>query len=178
VIVFDHFHLIKLFNEKLSNFRRELQREAEGPLEKEVLKGTRWLLLKNPQNLNEKKDEKKRLEEALALNKPLATVYYMKEDLRQIWSQGSKQEAEAFVYDWICRANGSKIPMLQRFAKLLGSYRSGILAWYDHPITTAALEGTNNKIRTLQRSAYGYRDQEFFILRIHAIHRTKYALVG
>jgi transposase len=76
--VFDRFHLVKFFNEKFSLFRQELQREAEGPLQKKVLKGTRWLLLKNPENLDEEKDERKRLEKALALNKPLATVYYMK----------------------------------------------------------------------------------------------------
>jgi len=69
-IVFDHFHVIKLFNDKLSDLRRGLYREATDVLHKEVLKGTRWLLLKNPENLDEKKDEKRRLEEALALNQP------------------------------------------------------------------------------------------------------------
>jgi transposase len=82
--VFDRFHVVKLFNEKLSQFRQELQREAEGPLQKKVLKGTRWLLLKNPENLDAQRHEHQRLEEALALNKPLATAYYLKEDLRQI----------------------------------------------------------------------------------------------
>ncbi len=75
VHVFDRFHVVKLFNEKFSLFRQELQREAEGPLQKKVLKGTRWLLLKNPENLIEEKDQKRRLEKALALNKPLATAY-------------------------------------------------------------------------------------------------------
>ncbi len=56
--------------------------------------------------------------------------------------------------------------------------QAGLLAYYDHPITTAALEGTNNKIRTLQRQAYKLRDREFFKLRIYALHETKYALVG
>ena len=93
--VFDRFHVVKLFNEKFSLFRQELQREAEGPLHQKVLKGTRWLLLKNPENLDEKRDERQRLEAALALNKPLATVYYMKEDLRQIWDQEDKPAAEA-----------------------------------------------------------------------------------
>ena len=64
-------------------------------------KGTRWLLLKNPENLDEKKDEKRRLEEALALNKPLATAYYMKEDLRRFWEQPGKRLATAFLNDWI-----------------------------------------------------------------------------
>ena len=61
-IVFDRFHVVKLFNEKLSNLRRDLYREATEGLHKEVLKGTRWLLLKNPENLDKERDEKSRLE--------------------------------------------------------------------------------------------------------------------
>jgi transposase len=176
--VFDRFHVIKLFNEKFSLFRQELQREAEGPLQKKVLKGTRWLLLKNPENLDDERNERKRLEKALALNKPLATVYYMKEDLRQLWDQNNKRAAEVFLNDWIARARSSGIRMLQKFAVTLGFHRGGILAYYDCPITTAALEGTNNKIKTMQRQAYGFRDQEFFQLKIYALHQTTYALVG
>jgi transposase len=176
--VFDRFHVIKLFNEKFSLFRQELQREAEGPLQKQVLKGTRWLLLKNPENLDDKRDERKRLEEALALNKPLATVYYMKEDLRQIWDQKNKRAANAFMNGWIARAQSSGIRMLQKFAVTLAEHRSGILAYYDCPITTGPLEGTNNKIKTMQRQAYGFRDRDFFKLKIYALHETNYALVG
>ena len=85
-IVFDHFHVIKLMNEKLTELRRDLYREATDLLQKDVLKGTRWLLLKNPENLRDDRNERARLEEALSLNKPLATAYYMKEDLRLLWS--------------------------------------------------------------------------------------------
>jgi transposase len=176
--VFDRFHVVKLFNEKFSLFRQELQREAEGPLQKKVLKGTRWLLLKNPENLDDERDERKRLEKALALNKPLATVYYMKEDLRQIWDQSDKAAADVFLEDWIARARASGIRMLQKFAETLVQHRSGIMNYYRCPITTAALEGTNNKIKTMQRQAYGFRDQEFFKLKIFALHETHYALVG
>jgi transposase len=178
ILVFDRFHVVKLFNEKFSLFRQEMQREAESLLHKKVLKGTRWLLLKNPENLDEERDERRRLEKALALNKPLATVYYMKEDLRQIWEQHDKAAANVFLNDWIGRARSSGIPMLQRFAVTLGAHRSGLLAYYDCPITTAALEGTNNKIKTMQRQAYGFRDHEFFKLKIYALHETTYALVG
>jgi transposase len=78
VHVFDHFHVVKLFNEKLSAFRRELYHQASGKEDRQVLKGTRWLLLKNPENLDEDRNELQRLEEALRLNKPLATAYYLK----------------------------------------------------------------------------------------------------
>jgi len=177
-IVFDHFHLIQLFNTKLGQLRRDLHREAEGPLQKQVLKGTRWLLLKNPQNLKDQHNEHQRLQEALKLNEPLATAYYLKEDLRQLWGQSDKPAAESFLNDWIARAQASGVRMLHDFAKTLQTYRSGILGWYDHPITTAALEGTNNKIKTLQRRAYGFRDYKFFMLRIYFIHELKYALTG
>lgn len=153
-IVFDHFHVIKYFNDKLSNLRRDLYREAVDVLEKNVLKGTRWLLLKNPENLVPARKERDRLEEALRINKPLATAYYMKEDLRLLWKQPDKDKAEAHLKDWIARAESSGITMLKRFTKTLRMHRSGILAYYDYPISTGPLEGTNNKIKTMQRQAY------------------------
>jgi transposase len=178
VHVFDHFHVIKLFNEKLSDFRRELHREATDQLHKDVLKGTRWLLLKNPENLDPKRNERERLEEALRLNKPLATVYYLKEDLRQVWAQPDKAAATRVLEDWIRRAEASCIKVLQKFAVTLAMYRTGILAYYDRRISTGPLEGTNNKIKTMQRQAYGFRDHEFFKLKILALHEAKYALLG
>jgi transposase len=177
-IVFDHFHVIKLFNDKLSDLRRALYREATEVMHKAVLKGTRWLLLKNPENLDEEKDEKRRLEEALALNKPLAVAYYLKEDLRRFWEQPGKRFATTFLDGWIRRAAASGIKMLQQMAKTLAAHRSGLLAYYDAMITSGPMEGTNNKIKTMKRQAYGFRDVEFFKLKILAIHESKYALVG
>lgn len=178
VLVFDRFHVVKLFNERLSDFRRELHREATDQLHKQVLKGTRWLLLKNPENLSVERRERERLDEALRLNQPLATAYYMKEDLRQVWEQRNKATATRVLNDWIRRAERSGIKILHKMAATLGVHRRGILAHYDYPISTGPLEGTNNKIKTMQRQAYGFRDREFFKLKIYALHRTKYALVG
>jgi transposase len=177
-IVFDHFHVIKLFNDKLSDLRRDLYRETTENLHKEVLKGTRWLLLKNPENLDTEKKEKERLEEALKMNKPLSCAYYLKEDLRQIWLQPNKETAERVFADWIKRAQSTSIKMLKKFADTLAGYKSGILAYYDYRISSGPLEGTNNKIKTMKRMAYGFRDMEFFKLKIMALHETKYALVG
>ena len=146
-IVFDHFHVVKLFNDKLSDLRRALHREATDVLHKQVLKGTRWLLLKNPENLDETKDEKKRLEEALALNKPLAVAYYMKEELRQFWAQPGKRLARVFLDSWIRRAGASGIRMLQQMAATLAVYRSGLLAYYDVRITSGPLEGPTTRSR-------------------------------
>ena len=176
--VFDHFHVIKLFNDKFTLLRQAVQREAQTTLQKKVLKGTRWLLLKNSENLEPKRNERKRLEEALALNKPLATAYYMKEDLRQLWNQRDKRQADRFLDDWIARAQVSGIRMLQQFAVTLAAHRGGILSYYDCRISTAPLEGINTKIRVLQRQAYGYRDWQFFKLKLHALHETTYALTG
>jgi transposase len=177
-IVFDRFHVMKLFNEKLSNLRRALYREATDMMQKQVLKGTRWLLRKASENLDEEKDEKSRLEEALALNKSLATAYYLKEELRQFWEQPGKKFATLFLNGWLKRAEASGIKMLQQMAKTLAAHRSGLLAYYDVMITSGPLEGTNNKIKTMKRQAYGFRDHEFFKLKILAIHESRYELVG
>ena len=178
VLVFDHFHIIKLFNEKLSGLRRDLYREATEKLHKDVLKGTRWLLLKNPENLDDTRDEPRRLREALKLNEPLATAYYMKDDLRRVWEQRDKQAARRVLMAWIRRAETSGIRMLIKFAHTLAGHRNQILAYYDYPISTGPLEGTNTKIRVLQHQAYGFRDTEFFKLKIYALHETRYELVG
>jgi transposase len=177
-IVFDHFHVIKLFNERLSELRRALHRAATAVRPKEVLKGTRWLLLKNSENLDEAKDEKRRLKEALALNKPLAVAYYLKEDLRRFWEQPGKRFATVFLDGWIRRAEASGVKILRQMAKTLAAHRAGLLAYYDVMITSGPLEGTNNQIKTMKRQAYGFRDREFFKLKILAIHETKYALIG
>ena len=177
-IVFDHFHVVKMFNDKLDELRRKLYRDADTALQKRVLKGTRWLLLKSPTKLDESRDEQQRLKEALELNQPLATAYYLKEDLRQLWLQDNKTEAETFLDDWISQAESSEVPMLTKFATTLSDHRKGLLAYYDFPISNGPLEGTNNKIKTMKRQAYGFRDREFFKLKIMAIHETKYALVG
>ena len=177
-IVFDHFHVIKLFNERLANFRRKLFHEATTLMEKEIIKGTRWLLLKNPENLIDSRNEPQRLREALELNQPLAAAYYMKEDLRQFWSQPDKESATTFLDDWIYRAGSSGVIMLKKFAKTLAVHRYGLLAYYDYPISTGPLEGTNNKIKTMKRQAYGFRDLDFFKLKIMAAHEARFALVG
>lgn len=175
--VFDRFHIIKLMNEKLTELRRTLHAEAE-QIDKKVLKGIRWLLLKNPENLDESKNERTRLEEALKLNEPLAMAYYLKEDLSQIWDQLDKSAAGKFLTDWCRRARATGIKVLMTMAKTLQAHRTGILNWYDFPISNGPLEGINNKIGALQRMAYGYRDPEYFTYKLYALHFAKFALIG
>ncbi|MEO5335061.1 MAG: ISL3 family transposase [Magnetococcus sp. YQC-5] len=177
-IVFDHFHVIKLFNEKLSQLRRDEHKKAEAQ-DKDVLKGTRWLLLKKPRNLNDEHNEAERLREALSLNQSLAAAYYMKEDLGRIWRQMDKVSAEFLLDDWIKRAVASGVGMLVRFAKTLTTHRDGILAFYDFDrISTGPLEGMNNKIGLMQREAYGFSDMEFFKLKIKSLHEAKRTVIG
>jgi transposase len=179
-LVFDHFHVIQLMNEKLTTLRRELYRELTDRLHRDVLKGVRWLLLKNPENLtqNNTVDEQARLEEALELNKPLAQAYYLKDELRQFWKQPSKLAAEKFLTDWCRRAHATGIRVLQTMSNTLLGHRTGLLNWYDEPISTGPLEGINNKIGALQRRAYGYRNYEHLKQRLLTLHYTKFILKG
>jgi transposase len=169
--------VIKLYNEKLSALRRQLFHEltAAG---KKLLKGIRWLLLKNQENLDPKKKEPQRLQRALKLNEPLAAAYYLKEYLRHIWNQPGKQMARMVLQDWLSLARASGVRMLEQFADTLEEHQEGILNYYDYPISTGPLEGTNTKIQLMKRQAYGYRDHEFFKLKILGAHETRYALVG
>ena len=171
--VFDHFHIIKLFNDKLSKLRRAVSNEAS-ELEKSVLKGTRWLLLKVAKNLSVEKEEHLRLQAALKMNEPLMKAYYMKEDLRQIWLQEDKESAAFVLDEWIKKAAVSGVRMLCQFAKTLAMFRLRILTYYDFDgISTGPLEGANNKIKTLQKMAYGFRDLEFLKLKIKSMHESK-----
>jgi transposase len=176
-LVFDRFHVMKLVNDKLAALRRQLYAQASAD-DRRLLKGVRWLLVKLPENLEARRNERERLEEALQLNAPLATAYYLKEDLREFWEQDDEEQATAFLLDWLARAEASGVKILVGLAKTLRKHALGLLAYYDYPISTGPLEGANNKIKTMKRQAYGFRDKEFFKLKILAIHEAKYALVG
>jgi transposase len=180
-LVLDHFHLVKWFNDKLSLLRRQLYHEAT-QMEKTVLKGSRWLLLKAPENLkthkDHKKDERARLQAALELNKPLAIAYYMKERLRLLFQCLDRDKAEAELTAWISEADSSGIRILKEAARKLLIWKPFILNWHKHRISTGKLEAINCKIGTLQRNAYGYRDEEYLKLRIYNLHNSTYALTG
>lgn len=177
VLVFDHFHVVKLMNDALDEIRRSVYRDEKDLNKRKVLKGTRWLLLCNGKDIFDQKF-KSRLDNALNLNEPLMKAYYLKESLKEIWMQVNKEEAEKVMDNWLEQAYQAKIPKLTTFANTLKAHKWGILAWYDYHISTAKLEGINNKIKTMKRQAYGYRDQKFFELKILAMHEKNYAFVG
>lgn len=174
-VVFDKFHIIQLMNQRLDELRRELVREAEGPL-KLVIKGTRYLLLTRAANL--KDEQLPMLERALKLNEPLSQAWYLKEELALLWEQSSQAQMNTFLTQWCEQAHATGVRQLQKMAKTLLTHRSGILSWWHHPINNGRMEGTNNKIKTLNRQAYGYRDEEFFILRLLGLHESRYTLAG
>lgn len=174
-LVFDKFHVIKLMNERLDNLRREMVREAEGPLKMKI-KGTRFLLLRRPEDLTAAQIP--RLDEAMRLNEPLMLGWYLKEELRELWDQPSREAMERFLRDWCQKAFDTGIRQLGKMAKTLLVHASGILAYATHKITSARLEGINNKIKTLTKKSYGFRDEEFFLLRLLALHHSRIKLVG
>lgn len=177
-LVFDHFHVIKLMNTALDKLRRDVYNQEKDLHKRKVTKGLRWVLLQNSEQTRSDKDAKDRLEQALAINKELAQAYYLKEELREIWCQIDKQSAERQLMDWVHKARSTTIEVLKKMAATLLAHRFGILAWYDHHISTGKVEGINNKIKTMKRQAYGYRDTEFFKLSVLAIHMKTYAFVG
>ena len=147
-LVFDKFHIIKLMNERLDDRRRQMVREAEGHLKLKI-KGTRLLLLRNPENLTD--EHIPRLDEALRLNEPLLLGWSLKEELRELWSQTSRKQMEAFLKDWCEKAGQTGIGQMIKMAKTLRNHTSGILAYADHPITSGKLEGIKNKLKTLTK---------------------------
>lgn len=176
-IVFDRFHIESNLNKTISNIRKAVFRDEIDLNKRKLIKGTRWLLLKNEQNLKEDKNEKEKLELALSINKPLATAYYLKEDLKQIWLQKNLADAKRFLGEWVAKAIASGIKLMVKFARSLLGHRTGIFSWFDNKISTGPLEGMNNKIKVLKRKAYGYRDMEYFKLKIYNLHHAKYPLL-
>lgn len=174
-VVFDRFHIMKLMNEKLDELRRALVREASGVMQK-TIKGTRYLLLTRAENLEKEKLPK--LEEALKLNEPLSQAYYLKEELGLLWEQPSWVAMEDFLRQWCERAGQTGIKLLQQMAKTLLVHATGILNYWHHRITSGKMEGINNKIKTLTRQAYGYRDEKFFILKLLSLHHARIKLLG
>ncbi len=161
-VVFDLFHLVKDFNQVIDKIRNEEYRKAnaEG---KAILKGTKYLLLKNKEHLQE--GEAWHLEKVLELNKTLSTVYILKDYLKEIYRYRDKKQAKTVLEEWCNLAGESKNSELIRFARKLKRHRQGILNHCIYPIHTGKLEGINNTLKVIKRKAYGYLDTRYFILK-------------
>jgi len=132
-----------------------------------VIKGARWLLLRNKANLTARA-EGVRMRELLRANRALFIVNVLKDDLKRLWQYRSRSAARRFWWEWKRRALRSRIPALARFTSMLERHLDGILSHCQYPINSGVLEGCNNKIKVLKRVAYGYRDDAYFFLKIRA----------
>jgi transposase len=167
-IVYDRFHVMKLLHFEIDQPRREEMQKAVTAGARHFLKGHRFLLLRASENLEP--DQIDTLEALLKANGTLCTAYILKEQLRLFWDQATRREGERYLRIWIRKARESGVKRLVKFAKTLKDHWDGLVAYFDHRISTGPLEGVNNSIKVLKRKAYGYRDTAFFKLRILFIH--------
>ena len=168
-IVYDLFHVVANYGREVIDRVRveEANRVRNDELGRKVIKGSRWLLLRNHENI-EKRDDRVRLRDLLAANRKLATVYILKDDLKHLWEYHYSGAALRFWNGWYSRAVRSRIAPLVKFAKNLKAHLSTILAHCRWRLSTSLLEGINNKIKVIKRMAYGFRDDEYFFLKIRA----------
>lgn len=168
-IVYDLFHVVAKYGREVIDRVRvdEANRLREDRAARRLVKGSRWLLLRNRENVTVPQD-RVRLSELLAANRALFTVYVLKDDLKALWDYRHIGYAERFWRQWYRRAMSSGIAPLKVFAQRLRPYLRGILAHCRWPLGTSLIEGMNNTIKVIKRMAYGYRDDAYFFLRIRA----------
>lgn len=167
-VVYDLFHAVARFGRDVVDRVRVDQANAlrEQPAARKVIKRSRWLLLRNRDNLQGEQAVK--LEELLAANAPLATVYLLKTELKEIWFAPSVREGAHRWKRWHQLAIDSQLAPAIQFAKRLRKYLRGILASAIYPMNSSILEGVNNKIKVIKRMPYGFRDSAYFFLKIKA----------
>lgn len=176
-LVYDLFHVVAKYGREVIDRVRvdETNRLAApgGPNDdrtrarRRVIKGARWLLLKNRANVTKHAD-RVRLRELLAANRALFIVYVLKDDLKRLWRFRYPGAARRFWRAWYRRAMASRIPALRHFATNLAVRIDGVINHCRYPLHTGLLEGINNKIKVLKRTAYGFRDDAYFFLKIRA----------
>ena len=167
-VVYDLFHVVaKYGREVVSRVRvdaaNELRRDKPA---RRLVKQAHWLLLRNRGNLDPA--QRVRLAEVLEANQSLLTVYLMKESLKGLWTAATAWEWRRRWRDWHAYAAESGIASLKHFAMNLRHYWRGIVSRVRWPMHTGRLEGINNRIKVIKRMAYGYRDTDFFFLKIRA----------
>ncbi|MFW6270594.1 MAG: ISL3 family transposase [Bacillota bacterium] len=166
-IVFDKYHIISDFNNTIDKVRRrEQNKKSLSTQQQKVIKGSRWLLLKNQENL--KKENKADLDKLLKLNQNLLKVYILKDELNLIWKnhENDPEQMEKALNYWCEKALRTNLKPVIKFVKRLQDHKEGIIAYAKHQIHTSKLEGVNNKIKEIKRSAYGFHDKEYFKLKI------------
>lgn len=167
-VVYDLFHVIAKFGREVIDRVRVDQANVlkADPSARRVIKRSRWLLLRNRGNLTDEQAVK--LDDLLAANAPLTTVYVLKAQLKELWYAPDEDEARRRWNEWHTLAMDSRLPPLIAFAKRLAPYIEGIVASAIYQLNTSVLEGMNNRIKVIKRMAYGYRDFPYFFLKIKA----------
>jgi len=168
-IVLDQFHVVANFGHQVIDRIRvnEANRCRDDKAARELIKGAKWLLLGNWENLPDRK-AKVKLNELLDANQALMTAYVMKDALKGLWAYKREGWARKAWEHWLGMARASNLPPLMRFAENLAKRIEDILSHCRWPLNTSILEGINNKIKVLKRIAYGYRDEAYFFLKIRA----------
>ena len=160
VHVLDRFHIMSNLSKAIDKVRAEeakrMAREGYEP----VLRKTRWLLLKRPENLTEHQSD--RLSDLLQYNLRSVRAYLLKEELQLLWQYVSPTWAGKFLDRWCCKVMRSRIEPMKTIARSLRSHRELLLNWFHARglISAAAVEGLNNKLKVITRRAYGFRTFE------------------
>src|SRR5262249_35299519 len=163
-ILFDRFHIVKHLNETVDAIRRELWRQLTAK-QRVSFKGTRWLLLKNPWNLTG--DQKERLSTLVRWNAPIIRAYYLKEAFQLFWGYKQPKRAKEHLEKWMRSAMSSRLEPFKKFVRMLRSHLDGILPWTQHRVSNGAVEGMNNKIKSISHRSFGFRTAENFIAAIY-----------
>jgi transposase len=174
-IVHDPYHVVTHANKALDQIRRDIAKTLEGE-ERSYIKGTRYLLLKGLEKLSMSSMDK--IMELMVVNAPLYAAYLMKEELRMFWNCPDKQAGETFLATWIADAQDIGLKPMLKIAKMLERHKKGLLSYFQHRISTGPLEGLNNKLKVLKRQAYGFRDNEYFKLRLYFLHKSNAVFTG
>lgn len=163
-IVVDRFHVMKNLNHCLTLARREIQRTASDEV-KEPLKGSRWALVKNEKDLNEK--QRAKLETVYQVSPELKACHQLKEKFRTIFeTMTDRKKARTALQHWIKQVQKQKVTAFQPFLVTLGNWFELILNYFLERWTNAFAEGVNNKIKLIKRRAFGFTNFDHFRLHI------------
>lgn len=166
--ILDRFHIMKKFGDALDKVRAEEARQMKQDGYEEVLKNSRWCLLKRKANLTKKQVVK--LRELLKYNLRSVKAYLMREDFQRFWAYTSSTWASRFLHEWCRRANSSKIEPMQKLAKTLLKHEPLLLNWFESQgLSSGVVEGFNNKAKLTMRKAYGFK--EFETIQIALFHQ-------
>jgi transposase len=160
--ILDRFHIMQKMGKAIDQVRAAEVKQLEQDGYEPVLKGSRWLLLKRPENLTEKQSLK--LDELLKYNLKSVRSHLMKEDFQQFWDYTSPAWAGKFLDQWCIRAIRSKIEPMKKVARTLRAKRELILNWFraEGQLSSGIVEGFNNKLKLITRKSYGFRTQEAY----------------